>query len=324
MTRTSGDSTQRPARKIGCGLVPAATVIGAALLWGTLPSYNRSVRTHPSEDRHGQATSPPNRSEGQARHAGQAPDARSRCHARPRQGVGGRGHAGPDGASARPAGSTLGGSQAFGPGRPPGHRRSRQGRHDRQGHGGVQPAGLPGLLVQGADPGGARPRLPVAGPQARAGQGRDRRSSIGPTTRTCSWSASTASRRDACGRSATSRSTPSSERWPRAARPSSSSSCRSIATSSASASSRATTIPKKRWKFKLADLEERKLWDDYQAAFDDALSKTSTPWAPWYVIPANRNWLRNLSVATILADTIADLRPAYPKPADLPPNLIIE
>ena len=54
------------------------------------------------------------------------------------------------------------------------------------------------------------------------------------------------------------------------------------------------------------------------------MSKTSTPWAPWYVIPANRNWLRNLSVATILADTIADLRPAYPKPADLPPNLVIE
>jgi len=82
--------------------------------------------------------------------------------------------------------------------------------------------------------------------------------------------------------------------------------------------------PKKRWKFKLGDLEERKLWDDYQAAFDDALSKTSTLWAPWYLIPANRNWLRNLSVATILADTIADLRPAYPEPADLPPNLVIE
>jgi PPK2 family polyphosphate:nucleotide phosphotransferase len=82
--------------------------------------------------------------------------------------------------------------------------------------------------------------------------------------------------------------------------------------------------PRKRWKFKLGDLDERKLWDDYQAAFDDALSKTSTAWAPWYLIPANRNWLRNLSVATILADTIADLRPAYPKPVDLPPNLVIE
>ena len=48
MTRTSGDSTQRPARKIGCGLVPAATVIGAALLWGTLPSYN-PLRSNPPE-----------------------------------------------------------------------------------------------------------------------------------------------------------------------------------------------------------------------------------------------------------------------------------
>ncbi|HEV7604729.1 MAG TPA: polyphosphate kinase 2 family protein, partial [Candidatus Limnocylindrales bacterium] len=82
--------------------------------------------------------------------------------------------------------------------------------------------------------------------------------------------------------------------------------------------------PKKRWKFKLADLDERKLWDSYQAAFDDALSKTSTAWAPWYVIPANRNWFRNLAVATILADAIADLKPDYPPEPDLPKDLIIE
>jgi PPK2 family polyphosphate:nucleotide phosphotransferase len=82
--------------------------------------------------------------------------------------------------------------------------------------------------------------------------------------------------------------------------------------------------PKKRWKFSLGDLEERKLWDDYQAAFDEALSKTSTGAAPWYVIPANRNWFRNLAVATILADTMADLKPAYPPAPDLPPNLVIE
>jgi PPK2 family polyphosphate:nucleotide phosphotransferase len=82
--------------------------------------------------------------------------------------------------------------------------------------------------------------------------------------------------------------------------------------------------PKKRWKFKLGDLEERKLWDDYQAAFDDALTKTSTPWAPWYVIPANRNWFRNLAVARILADVISDLHPAYPPEPDLPPDLVIE
>ena len=82
--------------------------------------------------------------------------------------------------------------------------------------------------------------------------------------------------------------------------------------------------PTKRWKFSLGDLEERKLWDDYQAAFDDVLSKTSTDWAPWYVIPANRKWFRNLAVSTILADTLAGLKPAYPTPPDLPPDLVIE
>jgi len=81
--------------------------------------------------------------------------------------------------------------------------------------------------------------------------------------------------------------------------------------------------PAKRWKFKLGDLEERKLWDDYQAAFDAVLTKTSTPWAPWYVIPANRNWFRNLAVSTILADTIAGLKPAYPPEPDLPADLVI-
>ena len=82
--------------------------------------------------------------------------------------------------------------------------------------------------------------------------------------------------------------------------------------------------PAKRWKFKLGDLEERKLWDDYQAAFDAVLTKTSTPWAPWYVIPANRNWFRDLAVSTILVDTIADLKPAYPPEPDLPADLVIE
>jgi PPK2 family polyphosphate:nucleotide phosphotransferase len=83
--------------------------------------------------------------------------------------------------------------------------------------------------------------------------------------------------------------------------------------------------PRKRWKFSLSDLEERKLWDAYIAAFEDALSKTSTDYAPWYVIPANRNWMRNLAVASILAETIDDLKPAYPPAApDLPPNLKVE
>ena len=81
----------------------------------------------------------------------------------------------------------------------------------------------------------------------------------------------------------------------------------------------------KRWKFSMGDLEERTRWDDYQAAFDDALSKTSTGGAPWYVIPANRKWFRNLAVARILADTIAALRPSYPPVADdVPAGLVID
>ena len=81
----------------------------------------------------------------------------------------------------------------------------------------------------------------------------------------------------------------------------------------------------KRWKFSMGDLEERTRWDDYQAAFDDALTKTSTKVAPWYVIPANRKWFRNLAVATILADTMAGLRPTYPPVAeDVPADLVIE
>jgi polyphosphate kinase 2 (PPK2 family) len=74
----------------------------------------------------------------------------------------------------------------------------------------------------------------------------------------------------------------------------------------------------------MGDLAERSRWDDYQAAFDEALSKTSTGHAPWYLIPANRKWFRNLAVASILADTIEGLRPQYPPVApDVPPDLVI-
>jgi PPK2 family polyphosphate:nucleotide phosphotransferase len=72
--------------------------------------------------------------------------------------------------------------------------------------------------------------------------------------------------------------------------------------------------PTKRWKFAMADLEERKLWDEYGAAFEEMLAETSTAYAPWYLIPANRNWLRNLAVSEIVADVIEDLRPQYPEP----------
>ncbi len=81
--------------------------------------------------------------------------------------------------------------------------------------------------------------------------------------------------------------------------------------------------PTKRWKFRLGDLEERTRWDDYITAFDDALSKCSTADAPWYLIPANRKWFRNLAVARIVADTLDDLAPVYPIDPTLPEDLII-
>jgi PPK2 family polyphosphate:nucleotide phosphotransferase len=81
--------------------------------------------------------------------------------------------------------------------------------------------------------------------------------------------------------------------------------------------------PTKRWKFAMGDLEERKHWDGYIAAYEDALSRTSTDRAPWYVIPANRKWFRDLAVASILASTLRDLGPAYPPEPDLPPDLVI-
>jgi PPK2 family polyphosphate:nucleotide phosphotransferase len=83
--------------------------------------------------------------------------------------------------------------------------------------------------------------------------------------------------------------------------------------------------PKKRWKFSMGDLAERKLWDDYMAAYEDALSKCSTDYAPWYIIPANHNWMRNLAISSILAETMEELKPAYPPVAkDVPPNLKVE
>jgi PPK2 family polyphosphate:nucleotide phosphotransferase len=73
--------------------------------------------------------------------------------------------------------------------------------------------------------------------------------------------------------------------------------------------------PTKRWKFNPGDLAERARWDDYRAAFQEMLEETSTAYAPWYLVPANRNWLRNLAVGEILADTVDALKPAYPAAA---------
>jgi PPK2 family polyphosphate:nucleotide phosphotransferase len=69
----------------------------------------------------------------------------------------------------------------------------------------------------------------------------------------------------------------------------------------------------KHWKVSPADFEERKYWDDYVEAHEDALTRCSTPWAPWYVIPANHKWFRNLAVADILVRTLQDMKMQIPK-----------
>jgi PPK2 family polyphosphate:nucleotide phosphotransferase len=71
--------------------------------------------------------------------------------------------------------------------------------------------------------------------------------------------------------------------------------------------------PTKRWKFNPGDLEERKLWNEYLKAYEEALSRTSTPWAPWYVVPADRKWYRDLVIATIMVETLEKLGMKYPE-----------
>ncbi len=74
--------------------------------------------------------------------------------------------------------------------------------------------------------------------------------------------------------------------------------------------------PEKHWKFDPADLVERGRWDDYMAAFEDALSACSTEAAPWYVVPANHKWYRNLVLARTIADTLEGMGPRFPPPAE--------
>ena len=70
--------------------------------------------------------------------------------------------------------------------------------------------------------------------------------------------------------------------------------------------------PDKRWKFSTNDIKERAYWEDYQRAFEDAISETSTDFAPWYVIPANKKWYRNLVIARAIADTLEAMDPNFP------------
>ncbi len=73
-------------------------------------------------------------------------------------------------------------------------------------------------------------------------------------------------------------------------------------------------IPAKNWKFSFEDLEKRKQWADYMAAYEEMLEKTSTEAAPWFVIPANQNWYRNLAIEKVVVNCLRNLNPQYPAP----------
>ncbi len=72
--------------------------------------------------------------------------------------------------------------------------------------------------------------------------------------------------------------------------------------------------PKRPWKISESDYQERRYWDDYQSAFEDALSRCSTPHAPWFIIPANQKWFRNYAISQIVADEMGKLKMKFPPP----------
>lgn len=82
--------------------------------------------------------------------------------------------------------------------------------------------------------------------------------------------------------------------------------------------------PTKRWKFRLGDLDERKLWPDYMKAYEDVLSKTSTKNAPWYIVPANRKWFRDLVISSVLVETLESLKMKYPESEENLDGVVIE
>jgi len=71
----------------------------------------------------------------------------------------------------------------------------------------------------------------------------------------------------------------------------------------------------KQWKYNPGDLKERQLWKQYMQAYEDVLNKTSTEYAPWYIVPADRKWYRDWVVATVIVETLVSLNMRYPKPA---------
>jgi PPK2 family polyphosphate:nucleotide phosphotransferase len=81
--------------------------------------------------------------------------------------------------------------------------------------------------------------------------------------------------------------------------------------------------PDERWKFRLGDLDDRMLWDDYLEAFQDAIRETTTDEAPWYIVPADRKWVRNLVVAQILRYHLEHINPEYPEAEEATAGVVV-
>ena len=207
---------------------------------------------------------------------------------------------------------------------PPGDGRGRQGRHDPPRHERRQPAGRPGQQLQDPVERGARPRLPVALPEEAARSAATSASSTAPTTRRSSSSASTprswparscrrSSRTAASGSAASARSTTGSATSPTRATASSRSSSTSRSEEQRRRFLARIDEPDKNWKFSANDAKERAYWNDYQKAFSEVLSNTSTPWAPWYVIPADDKPFARVAAAGDPGPHADRDRPALPE-----------
>lgn len=82
--------------------------------------------------------------------------------------------------------------------------------------------------------------------------------------------------------------------------------------------------PQKVWKFNTGDLGERKLWPDYMKAYEEAIAATSTDFAPWYIIPSDRKWYRDLAISTLLVQALKDLKMNFPPPEENLDGIVIE
>ena len=82
--------------------------------------------------------------------------------------------------------------------------------------------------------------------------------------------------------------------------------------------------PQKIWKFNPGDLGERRLWSDYMKAYEEAIEATSTDFAPWYIIPSDRKWYRDLVIASLLVKALKDLKMSFPPPEENLDNIVIE